>query len=248
TVCKLLILGWRLLFSDALLGGSELLSHDHMTRGLPELTQEHSQVHEWTRAEAVRGFASRWLRFHTLDLALHSRWRSGVFFLVVGVASALLGGEALRAGFVAMLGESLETGTLQRAVAFDPANPELQHRLGMALCESFDEAGRADGVRHLRRAIELNPYAARYWSDLAWACELAGDTAGATQGAERAVKLSPTTPRLHWIAANTFLRAGQTDAAMAEFRRLLELDPTYGPATFHVCMGSLDDPRLILER
>jgi len=168
--------------------------------------------------------------------------------LVAGIASALLGEEAIRAAVVAMLGESLATGTLQRAVAFDPANPELHHRLGMALCESFDEAGRTDGVSHLRRATELDPYAARYWSDLAWACEQLGDTAGATEGVERAVKLSPTTPRLHWIAANTFLRAGQADAAMAEFRRLLELDPAYGPATFHVCMGSLDDPRLILER
>ena len=56
------------------------------------------------------------------------------------------------------------------------------------------------------------------------------------------------TPQLHWVAANTFLRAGQRDAAMAEFRRLLELDPTYAPATFHVCLGSLGDPQLILQR
>ena len=35
---------------------------------------------------------------------------------------------------------------------------------------------------------------------------------------------------------------------MEEFRRLLELDPTYGPATFHLCLGSLGDPQLILQR
>ncbi len=35
---------------------------------------------------------------------------------------------------------------------------------------------------------------------------------------------------------------------MAEFRRLLELDPMYGPATFHVCMGSLGDPQLIEQK
>jgi hypothetical protein len=67
-------------------------------------------------------------------------------------------------------------------------------------------------------------------------------------GVERAVKLSPMTPQLHWVAANAFLRTGQNDAAMAEFRRLLELDPTFAPATFHVCMGSLRDPQLILRQ
>jgi hypothetical protein len=147
-----------------------------------------------------------------------------------------------------MLGEAVEAGTLRKAVALDPANPELQHRLGMVLCDSLAEADRAEGVRHLRRATELNPYAARYWSDLAWVCELAGDAAGATQSVEQAIKLSPMTPQWHWVAANTFLRAGQTDAALGEFRRLLELDPAYAPAAFHVCMGSLDDPRLILQR
>jgi Tfp pilus assembly protein PilF len=170
-----------------------------------------------------------------------------VFCLAVGVGSAFLGGEALRAAFVAMLGESVEVGALRKAVALDPDNPELHHRLGMVLCDSLGEADRTGGVKHLRRATELNPYVARYWADLGWVCELAGDTAGATQGVGRAIKLSPMTPQLHWVAANTYLRAGQTEAAMAEFRRLLELDPTYGPATFHVCMGSLDDPHLILE-
>jgi len=192
--------------------------------------------------------ASRWLCFRTFELPLLPRWRSGVLFLVVGVGSALLGGEAFRAAFIAMLGESVEAGTLQRAVALDPADPELHHRLGMILCDSLAEADRAEGMKHLRRATELNPYAARYWSDLASVCELAGDTTCATQGVERAVKLSPMTPQLHWVAANTFLRAGQNDAAMEEFRRVLELDPAYGPATFQICLGSLRDPQLILDR
>jgi hypothetical protein len=212
------------------------------------LTQEQSQRHLWTGAESALSSASRWSRFRTLELALQPPWRSWVFFLVVGVGAVFLGGEALRAAFVAMLGESVEEETLQKAVALDPANPELHHRLGIVLCDSIREADRTEGVKHLLRATELNPYAACYWSDLAWVCELAGNTACATQGVEQAVKLSPMTPQLHWVAANTFLRVGQGDAAMAEFRRLLELDPAYGPATFHVCLGSLGDPQLILQR
>ncbi len=233
---------------DKSLGEVNFCHPTRMTRGLFELIQEKSQPHLRTGAESARSSASRWSSFRTLELSLQPRWRSGVFFAVVCVSSAFLGGEALRAAFVAILGESGEPARLQKAVALDPANPELHHRLGMVLCDSLEAADRMEGVKHLRRATELNPYAARYWSDLGWADELAGDTAGATQGVERAVKLSPMTPQWHWVAANTFLRAGQTDAAMAEFRRLLELDPAYGSATFHVCLGSLEDPRLILEK
>jgi hypothetical protein len=118
----------------------------------------------------------------------------------------------------------------------------------MVLCDSLRESDRAEGLRQLRRATELSPFEARYWSDLAWVCELSNDTPCATQAVEQAVKLSPTTPQIHWAAANTFLRTGQRDAAMAEFRHLLELDPTYAPATFHICAGSLGDPQLILQK
>jgi len=133
-------------------------------------------------------------------------------------------------------------------VELDPANPDLQHRLGMLLCDSLAETDRDEGLKHLRRATELDPLEARYWSDLAWVCELSGDTTGALQGVAQAVKLSPVTPHGQWVAANTLLRLGQTDAALAEFRALLKLDPTYGRATFHVCLGSFRDPQLILEK
>ena len=219
-----------------------------VNRSLHELIQEQSQRKVWRGAESARGFYSGWWSFRTYELALQPWWRSGVLFLVVGVVVVFLGGEVLRSAFVAMLGESVEAGELRKAVALDPSNPELHHRLGMILCDSLGEADRAEGFKHLRSATELDPYVARYWSDLAWVCELAGDTACTVRGVEQAVKLSPMTPQLHWVAANTFLRAGQTDAALAEFRRLLELDPTYGPATFHLCLGSLGDPQLILQK
>ena len=121
------------------------------------MTQEQSRQHPWRAAESAGGLASRWLRFRTFEFALQPRWRSWVFFLVVGLGVVFLGGEVLRAAYVAILGESVEVGTLQRAVALDPANPELHHRLGMILCDSLAEADRAEGLKHLRRATELNP-------------------------------------------------------------------------------------------
>jgi hypothetical protein len=118
----------------------------------------------------------------------------------------------------------------------------------MVLFDSAVGADRVEGLKQLHRATELNPYAARYWSDLSWVCELAGDTACATNGVEQAVRLNPMTPQVRWVAANTYLRSRQDESAMAEFRHLLELDPAYAPATFHLCLGSLRNPQLILDK
>ncbi len=212
-----------------------------------ELTQDQSQRHLGRGAETTQSSVPLWRRFRTFELELLPRWRSWIFFVGMGLVAVLLGGEVLRTAFVEMLGESLQVGPLQRAVALDPSNPELHHRLGMILCGSFGEIDRTEGLKHLRRATELNPLVGGYWSDLAWICELSNDTACATHAVEQAVKLSPATPQVHWAAANTFLRTGQRAAAMAEFRRLLELDPTYAQATFHICVGSLGDPQIILH-
>ena len=212
------------------------------------MTEQQSQRNQWMGAETTRNSASRWKPLRTLEIDLGPFWRNWIFLLVVAVVVVFLGGAAVRAAYISVLGESVEAGTLQRAIALDPSDPELHHRLGMVLFDSPVGADRMEGLKQLHLATELNPYAARYWADLSWVCELAGDTACATQGVERAVSLSPMMPQMRWLAANTLLRAGQNEAAMAEFRRLLAMDPAYAPATFHLCLGSLGDPQLILEK
>jgi len=191
---------------------------------------------------------SRWKPIRTIEIDLRPTWRKLIFFLVIAAVAVSLGGAVLRKAYVSILGESEDAGKIKWAIALDPSDAELHHRLGMVLFDSPATADRMEGLTQLRRATELNPLSSRYWADLSWVCELAGDTVCAMQGVERAVKLSPMMPQMHWVAANTLLRGGQNDAAMAQFRQLLTIDPSYAPATFHLCLGSLGDPQLILER
>jgi hypothetical protein len=196
------------------------------------------------------GIVSRpsWLGLRTYEIALQPRWHGVLYCLVVLGIVALMGGEAFRTAYIAWLSDSLSEPKLRQAIADDPANPDLYHRLGMVLCGSLGEANQAEGLKYLKRATELNPRVPVYWSDLAWVCEMAGDTGCAIRAVENSAKLSPNTPKYHWIAANALLRLGQTDSALAEFRELLKLDPTYGPATFHLCLASLQDPQLIEDK
>jgi hypothetical protein len=193
------------------------------------------------------GYSSKWKPLRTVEISLRPTWRSWLLLLFVVGTAVLVGGEDLRVAYVSILAESVEPVTLRHAIALDPLNPELHHRLGMALQDSPSDADRTESLKQLRLATELDPYTARYWSDLAWVCEFSGDTACETEGVLRAVKLRPMMPQVRWVAANSLLRAGQKEAAMDQFRRLLELDPSYAPQTFHLCLGSLGNPQLILE-
>lgn len=61
---------------------------------------------------------------------------------------------------------------------------------------------------------------------------------------------SPNDSRLRYMLANEFKNAGQLAEAVAEYRALLEADPSYGPAYYHggqtlEQMGNFDEARAI---
>jgi hypothetical protein len=155
---------------------------------------------------------------------------------------------AVKIAVAAKLGASTQVSELRRAVALDPANPKLYHRLGLVYASSLEDVNPAEAVKHLRRATELNPSAGRYWLDLATAYGSVGDTASANAALNRALELRPMSPRFRWIAANHYLLTDQADLAFPQFQRLLELDPGYAWPTFRLCLKASGDPQLVLQK
>lgn len=168
-----------------------------------------------------------------------------LFVVVVGLLAILPAFEATRLAIALTLGTSTDPATLQHALVLDPANAEIEHRLGMVLFYSDSSPDRAAALVHLRRATELSSHEALYWADLASACETLHDAHCADDAVVRALQASPMTPRLYWSAANYDLRAGRQDDAFGNFRHLLELDPAYADATFRICLHMLGTPGLI---
>lgn len=179
------------------------------------------------------------------EWSLSRRGRRFLFVVAVGVVAILPAFEATRLAVALTLGTSTDPATLQRAVVLDPSNAGIEHRLGMVLFYSDSTADRTAALGHLRRATELSPREALYWSDLASACETLHDVRCSDDAVERSLKASPMTPRLYWSAANYDLRAGRQDAALGIFRRLLGLDPGYAEATFRVCLEMLAAPDVV---
>ena len=159
------------------------------------------------------------------EISLRAHSRALLFLLAVGCASLFVAAETSLVGITF----SFETPTVGRwLLALDADDPRLQNRLGQV----YEDIDPAESLRHLRRATQLSPDSRLYWSDLESACESMADTECIDQAGERLLKLCPMVPSYHWLAAQSSLRTNQLDRALAEFRRLLELDPTYAAATW----------------
>ena len=183
------------------------------------------------------------------EFLLGSRWRAGVFFLAIGLPGLFVVAQTIRIALAATLGKSTAPARLRRALAYDPANPKLHHRLGQIHSYySVEDRDPAESVKHFRRATELSPYGAGYWLDLAKVCLLMGDTASADAALNRALELSPMSPRTRWTAANHYYQTNRLEEAWPQFRRFLELSPGYAPATFQLCLRASGDPQLIFEK
>ncbi|MEJ2010026.1 MAG: hypothetical protein P8Z30_18035, partial [Acidobacteriota bacterium] len=127
---------------------------------------------------------------------------------------------------------------LRRAIALDPGNAAYDDRLGLVDAYSFDHANLQEAMKSLRKATELEPLRARYWADLAEACDLLSDTACSDAAVQRALKLSPMAPRFEWRAGNHYLETGRTGEALKHFRRLLALDDAYARPVFRISLGA----------
>jgi tetratricopeptide (TPR) repeat protein len=103
-------------------------------------------------------------------------------------------------------------------------------------------------VPEFNAAVDLNPYAARYWVDLANAYMVAGRTSEQRGSLERAVLAEPTTPDVAWEAANFFLLQGDREKALHNFRVVLANDPGKVERAIQLCWRAAGDPNVVLDR
>jgi len=112
---------------------------------------------------------------------------------------------------------------LERALQSDPENPELHFRLARSYRASTspDLGAAAESLDH---AIELNPHDWHYYFEQGRLQELLGNLKGAEAAYRNGLGLSPAGSRYHWRFANFYVRAGDLEAALPEFRAALADD------------------------
>lgn len=82
-----------------------------------------------------------------------------------------------------------------------------------------------EAIASYRRAVERNPSASKYWTELALAYELTGELESAKKAFERARLNYPISAEISWTFGNFLLRQGQLSEAGKEIRFALETDP-----------------------
>ena len=178
-------------------------------------------------------------------MRIQSRSRQVFFAVVCIVFVGLYSYLAFRAYHASRLAAVPDQGNLQEAIRLEPSNAEYRELLGRYL--AFSGQNLDGAISDYRAAVALNPYAARYWLDLASAYQVANRTSEQRESLERAVEADPTTPHVAWEAANFFLVQGDREKALHHFRVVLANDPEAVELALQLCWRATGDASQILD-
>ncbi len=150
--------------------------------------------------------------------ALQSTFGKVVFFAVAATLMALylfMVGRSFRA---AQLSSKLEEGSLRTAALLEPGDADYAHALGRYRFLTQDAQA---ATPELERAVNLNPFVARFWLDLAAAYYVQGNLQGQQHAISQSVTFDPRSPDTAWEAANFYLAEGRTDEALQQLAVVL---------------------------
>lgn len=110
---------------------------------------------------------------------------------------------------------------LERAIAWDPGNPQNFDDLG-TLTHTYGEGADAERiVEAYQKATRLSPQNAQDWADLGAAYDWAGRPNDALAAFRRAQQLFPNSPDIAWRVANFCIRSGKTEEGLPSLRKVL---------------------------
>ena len=181
-----------------------------------------------------------------MRFSLSSPLYKATFALVCCLCMALYLRTALWAYLASGLADSTDTANLAKAIQYEPSNAEYYDTLGRILVLSV--ANTTSAIAQFRRAVEINPYVASYWLDLAGAYQISGRTEEQQDSVERAVAADPTTPHVEWEAANFFLIQGSVEKAFPHWRVVLDQDPEAVESALQIGWRSTRDSNVMLDR
>ncbi|PYU14108.1 MAG: hypothetical protein DMG29_10385 [Acidobacteria bacterium] len=165
------------------------------------------------------------------------RWLFLFAILLASATLAFLGGKNALADFY---GES------SRAARLEPGNADAWYRLARYRELDFEHADLPLAISLYRRALDVDPRSAFYWTDLANAYETAGDPANAREAFLMAKSVHPVSAQVAWRYGNFLLRQEQLAEAFAEIRRAVTTDPKLAALAISRCWRSSRDTERVL--
>ncbi len=157
-----------------------------------------------------------------MGISLASPLRRALFAVACVTMVVVYASWAVRPLIASRSEGSLQRRAIENAIRWEPGNAEHRAQLGRYFMFVAQDAAAA--VRQYEAAVALNPYMARYWLDLANACQFTGDVARQRQALDGAMEADPNTPEVAWEAANFYLLQGDVPRALRGLRTVLAAD------------------------
>lgn len=167
-------------------------------------------------------------------IPLESRARRRLVLILTLLAAAWMAAVVVRPAIAAYLaGRGATVEALERALGWDPRNPNLHLRLGHA----YATAPRPDHDKaraHLETVLRLRPTDAHARLQLALLFDRQGDRARARDLLDAALRADPHNVTIRWEAALLAFRWGDRERALEGFRYVLAVDPSQREAAFQL--------------
>ncbi len=140
------------------------------------------------------------------------------------VVIALLVGMyfAIREGAAAWYFRGNQPQDVERAVKWDPGNPEYADALAHLTQFYSANPDPNRSVQLCETATRLSPNDAHYWADLGSAYDRAGRADDANRAFEKARELFPNSPDINWRLSNFYVRTNRASYAVPLLQKVLD--------------------------
>jgi len=164
-----------------------------------------------------------------------------IFFIGLGMLGLLV--------YRSIIGTSGEPTlkTITEKVARNPWNPDGWYILGSVYAYNLSSSSINKADECFTKAVNLNPWYWKYWSELTYVLENSGEIDKAHHTIAVAMELNKSYTDLYWYAANFYLRDGRYTQAALCFRRTLEGNPSRINAVLELCLKTFPNPMDIID-
>jgi len=181
-----------------------------------------------------------------MQVSLQSKAGRAALVAVSLIAALAYSAVAVADVLAAYLAGRSSPSALEAAARLRPGNAKYHYLLGRyrwLVQQAPDEASQS-----YLAATRLNPYAARYWLELAATYQWLGKEDAEIDAVNRAIRVDPRTPNVAWDAANYLLIHGDIDRALQEYQIVLAYDPFLYPAALQAVWRIKPDADFLLQK
>src|SRR5439155_22615084 len=136
-------------------------------------------------------------------------------------------------------------GALERALGWDPRDPDLHLRLGRAYVSLAERPDYERARRHFETALALRPTDGDARMDRARLFDRQGDRDHAREALDAALRADPHSVTIRWQVALLAFEWGDRERALEHFRYVLAVDPSQQDAAFQlarILLGPAEAP------